>query len=427
MRVLLAAGGLAPRDGGSPGAESTVLPARAALAALREGWHAGAPTADVVGVVCSDGAADLLDAVESVRGGRREVLAVTASDGERSVPLIVLRAGETVYVPAVDVLGTLGEETVSGGTAPTGGAVADAPDRRGAARAAAAVRGATSHGVGEAVRHAVASGARRVVLGAAAAPALDLGLGALRALAGLEPVRGQSPGPRTTELGDLLCAARARLGTTELVLAASSPLTVRGLRGAGARLSQVLGRAEASALEKESAPVADALARARPAPRSLLGTDLHEHGRAEVPGAGVGGGLGAAVLALGGRVVPGPRFIAAETDVAARAHECDLVVVLTDRLDPLEADSGVLGAVAEIAAREGTAVLALGRTGVLPRRAAAPYGISATSLLRAPAGPGADEVRYGVEADPYEVGGGVGDLREALRRTGRTAAREWSW
>lgn len=425
--MLLAAGGLASRDGGPAGVEPTVLSARAALAALREGWHAGAPTADVVGVVCSDGAADLLDAVESVRGGRREVLAVTASDGERSVPLIVLRAGETVYVPAVDVLGALREQAVGGGAALTGGAVAGAPGRHGAARAVADVRRATSHGVGEAVRDAVASGARRVVLGAAPAPALDLGLGALRALAGLEPVRGQPPGSRTTDLGDLLRAARAAIGTTELVLAASSPLTVRGLRGAGARLSQILGRADAAGLDREVAPAADALARARPAPRSLLGTDPHERGRAEVPGAGVGGGLGAAVLALGGRVVPGPRFVAAETDVAARASGSDLVVVLTDRLDPLEADAGVLGAVAEIAAREGTAVLALGRTGVLPRRAGAPYGISATSLLRATDGTGADEASHAIEADPQEAGSGVENLREALRRTGRAAAREWSW
>ncbi|HCX86198.1 MAG TPA: hypothetical protein DHV14_13915, partial [Micrococcales bacterium] len=194
MRVLIAA------------ARVGSLPARGALDAFAAGWRSGNPDALLDLAVCSSGAHDLLDAVEAVHGGSREVETVVAADGEHEHPVVVLLVAGTAYVQAGDVL--------------------DPP----LARATTAWTG-TSYGVGQIVARAADAGVRRVVVGAGDAATLDLGAGLLAALADAPP-GPFDPATALDRLPAWLTTARARLRATELVLAAGTAASVRGLRGA---------------------------------------------------------------------------------------------------------------------------------------------------------------------------------------------------
>ncbi|ROR93712.1 glycerate kinase [Salana multivorans] len=371
------------------------VPATRALAALRRGWLAGNPEAEVVGVVCSDAGHDLLDAIESARGGERVVVPVLDRDGARSLPALILLVDGTAYVQAVDVLGSVidpdGASDVPDVSRDESGVSRDGPD---------AVARRTSFGVGQLVLAAAATGARRVVVGCGDAELLDLGVGFLAALGGLDAGalasgaldagarEAGAPGVPGTAVGsdaldEIVTDARAALVGTELVLAAASDRTARGLRGAASALGGLVGQETAAAWDAALAPtertLADAAARSR-RPDLLAGEGVAPRASA-VPGSGAGGGLGLAVLALGGRVVSGAAFVAAETGLAGRAGEIDLAVSLSDRVDPLEADRGVLGAVSAVARAQGAAALALGRTGTLDRRAGAPHGVSAAASV----------------------------------------------
>lgn len=366
------------------------VPATRALAALRRGWLAGNPEAEVVGVVCSDAGHDLLDAIESARGGERVVVPVLDRDGARSLPALILLVDGTAYVQAADVLGSVidpdGASDVPDVSRDESDVSRDESD---------AVARRTSFGVGQLVLAAAATGARRVVVGCGDAELLDLGVGFLAALGGLDAgalaagareagapgVPGAAVG--SDALDEIVTDARAALVGTELVLAAASDRTARGLRGAASALGGLVGQETAAAWDAALAPtertLADAAARSR-RPDLLAGEGVAPRASA-VPGSGAGGGLGLAVLALGGRVVPGAAFVAAETGLAGRAGEIDLAVSLSERVDPLEADRGVLGAVSAVARAQGAAALALGRTGTLDRRAGAPHGVSAAASV----------------------------------------------
>lgn len=327
--------------------------AREACEAFVSGWRQGNPEAEIDAAVMTGGAEDFLDAIEAAHGGVRDVVTVADASGVGHLPVVVLMASGTAYLPAQDILN----------------------DQSADGDALTLAREGTSHGVGQVVAAAVDAGAHRVVLGAGGARTLDLGLGMVSALAGEAPAPFEPE--RLADLHELVDAARARVSRVELVLLAAEPTTVRGLRGASAQLRGSVGDGEAQALEARVGPMIDALAEEADAVRP----GLLDSSAWRTPGAGVGGGLGMAVQALGGRVVPGARFVGAEIGLPGRMERTDLAVVLTDRLDPIEVDTGVAGAVAFEAARLGVAVLALGREHHLDRRAGARYGISAIGRI----------------------------------------------
>lgn len=361
MRILLTAAAL----GGLPG--STVAEA------LARGWREVNADAMIDASGSSDGDRGLLDAVEAARGGSREVVTVLRGDAPdprapEPVPVVVLLAAGSAYVETRDVLGVAGS----------------APE----AERTTTAREGSSFGVGQVVLAAIERGARRVVLGSGTPAALDAGTGVLRALAGREPAPFD-PGEAEADLADVLTAARSRCAGVELVLLAPEPVPARGLRGAASRLTDALGAVESQELDARLTALVRRYAELLPRRRYLLGavgTGTADAAAPQAslsgpPGSGSGGGLGLAVLALGGRVEAGPAFLAAECGLAGRAEGADLVVVLADELDPVEADRGVTAAVAAAAATHGVAVLTLARRVRLERRTAASAGISATATL----------------------------------------------
>ncbi|PFG19499.1 glycerate kinase [Serinibacter salmoneus] len=349
------------------------------LDAVVHGWREGNPQAELDPVVASDGAADLLDAVQAHRGGRRGVITVLAGDGVTRVPVVTLRVAGTLYLQASDVLAT---------TAVTPHQVADA----------------TSEGIGSLVRAAVAQGARRVVIGAGTTPSLDFGVGMLRGLA----AGAEQAGGGGEDLPGLVARAVEALAGVEVVLASAEPTVALGLRGAGAALREQIGAGAAQALEQERAPVAQQLlglatARSRTTAGGLLAGTPDGSGarRGGTPGAGCAGGLGVAVEALGGRILPGAEFVGSELSLAHRARSADLVVLAAHRLDAVEADTGVVGAFARAAAHWGLATVALTTSGEFDPRARATLGVAGAA----------------------QVGGSPAQFAESARR----AAAAWRW
>jgi len=224
----------------------------------------------------------------------------------------------------------------------------------------------------------------RVVLATGGSVTHDAGLGLLGALA------GAAAGGSTD---DVVRAARAALGGTDLVAAVASGVPLLGLHGASAAVEErgvpsvvaqhLEGRLGAVAHDVTAAVERTGTARrvgAGGAPslvgRDLLATAAAGRRLAALPGAGSGGGLGFAVAALGGRIVPALRVVADDTALDERLAAADLVVVLADELGAHELGDGTVRLVAAQAARHALPVVVVARAVVAGRREQAAAGVS---------------------------------------------------
>ena len=169
-------------------------------------------------------------------------------------------------------------------------------------------------------------------------------------------------------------AARQRFTGTEIVLLvpddeATRPLT--GLRG----LTSVVRRAEGDdvarllATDQRLADVAAA-----------LGIDPDE------PGTGARGGLGAAVRALGGRILTGPQACAELAGLAATIAAADLVVTGCDRFDFGTFGGGAVTHVATLAEASQTPVIVVAGHNHVSARELRTFGVESGHSLAATAG-----------------------------------------
>lgn len=150
--------------------------------------------------------------------------------------------------------------------------------------------------------------------------ALDGGVSKLRGISGAD-----------------LGPANGRLAGCELVGLVPSDQTeaqLLGLRGITAARGHRLGVDPATLLETDQALADLAGALGLPQPP---------------PGAGACGGVGLAVLALGGRLQSGPAAIAAEAGLAATVRQADLVVTGCDSLDVASRGGPVVAALSRLA------------------------------------------------------------------------------
>lgn len=222
---------------------------------------------------------------------------------------------------------------------------------------------ATTYGVGELVLDAIACGAQTIYLGLGGSAANDGGAGFLQALgarlldadgrdiptglAGLEKVASVNLAPAVQALGP------ARLIALSDV---TNPLV--GLRGA----LRVFGPQKGLAQDPDALDVydrwmvrygalLDAACRAVATPRfrSLAG----------VPGAGAAGGLGAAVLALGGSLTPGIDAVLDRTGFDEALRDCDVVVTGEGMMDGQTAGGKAPLGVARRARAAGVPVVAV--------------------------------------------------------------------
>lgn len=292
------------------------LTAVQAAEAIATGWARRAPGDELVQLPMADGGPGFLDALSAALGG--ELVSVTVSGPlGGTVPAAILQVGETAYVESAQACGLH--------LVPA--------DARDPARA-------TSTGVGELVAAAAAKGAKRIVIGLGGSSTNDGGAGLLAALGATSTPAGVLTGG-PAGLADLesvdLTAALDRVRGVEILAATDVDNPLLGLRGA----TNIFGTQKG--VTDEDKPRLDAAL-------EHLAT-LSGAGHEKAAGAGAAGGLGWALLVLGGQRVPGVATVADALGLPAALARADLLISGEGSFDAQSAGGKVVVGVARMAER----------------------------------------------------------------------------
>ncbi|WP_344803950.1 glycerate kinase [Microlunatus ginsengisoli] len=275
-----------------------------------------------------------------------------------------------------------------------------------AAPAAELPYGVSSAPLGTALRSALAGGASRVFVDLAGPDVHDAGAGLLAALGARADVPldgGVEPLARLSTLD--LDAVRTAVGKTELigVVPEGEPAALLlGLRGITSRRGREYGEDPArmlaadAALERFAGVVAPGLAAAA--------------------GSGACGGLGLALLALGGRLATGPSVTLTTTDEEPRP---DLVLTGCSVFDFAHRGGEVVGAAARLATSLLVPCVLLAGEVFVGSREQRAMGIEASYAVRGDSRTG----RAGVA--PHDPGWSPSEA--ALADLSRRVARTWTW
>ena len=360
MRVLVA-----------PDKFAGTLTAVEAAAAIATGWSRHAPD-DVLDLApMADGGPGFVGVLHAALGGDLLAVTVRGPFGD-PVPATLLRVADRAYV----------ESAQACGLHLTHGAGAEA---------------ATTAGVGDLVAAAVDAGACEVVVGLGGSGTNDGGAGLLASLGATADVPLDQGAAGLAGIGTLdVAPARARLGGAVLVAASDvdSPLT--GLFGATKTFGPQKGIAE------ERLPAVDGLLEAFAA--------VTDRRTALEKGAGAAGGLGYALLVLGGRRRPGIDLVTETVDLPGRARAADLVVTGEGAFDFSSRSGKVPYGVAQVAAEALRPCVALAGQVLVGSREMRALGIESAYSLVDLVG---EEQAFAAPA-------------EALARLAERVARTWS-
>jgi len=211
---------------------------------------------------------------------------------------------------------------------------------------------AHSRGVGQLIGEACAAGAVTIVVGLGGSACTDGGRGLVDALGGLP-------------------TAVHRMAGVELVAATDVEHPLLGPTGAAHVFGPQKG-ADPATVERLDVRLAGWAAQLQEA----TGRDVREQS-----GAGAAGGLGAGLLALGGRRVSGADLLAGHTGTADEIARCDLLVTGEGRFDAQSLHGKVVGSLAATAGRHGVPVVVLaGQVTLLPAEVDAAGVAAAYSL-----------------------------------------------
>lgn len=189
---------------------------------------------------------------------------------------------------------------------------------------------AHSRGVGQLIAAAYAAGARRIVVGLGGSGCTDGGRGMVEALGGLD-------------------AARELLSDVELIAASDVEHPLLGPTGAAAVFGPQKGADPGTVVVLEQRLTEWARRLDDVAGRSIR----------DAPGAGAAGGIGAALLALGGRRRSGAAIIAEHTGLDADVAAADVVITGEGRFDDQSLHGKVVSALAASARARRIPVLVL--------------------------------------------------------------------
>jgi glycerate kinase len=341
----------------APDSFGGTLTAVEAAEAMRAGWSQIAPADELVLLPMSDGGPGFVDVLSTVLDGQTVPVQTTDPIG-RPVVGAVLLAGDTAYVESAQACGLH---------------LLTAAERDPLVT--------STFGLGALLAAAVECGARTVVVGLGGSATNDAGMGMLTAL-GVTPLDAAGA---ALPYGGLALAGLDRLDGTaqlrgaELVAATDVDNPLCGPQGATAVFGPQKG------LKPEDLDRLDAaLAHwAEVAERDLPGAPA---GLADLPGAGAAGGLGAAMLALGGTRQSGGDMIFTAVDLPAALAGADLVLTGEGSFDFQSVRGKVTGGVARAATEHGVPCLVLAGQVSLGRQQAAAAGVEAAYSVAEQAG-----------------------------------------
>ncbi|MEV4704906.1 glycerate kinase [Actinoplanes sp. NPDC049316] len=326
------------------------LTASEVAAAIAEGWHETAPGDECVLRPLSDGGPGFVEVLAAALDGRRIPVATVDPLG-RPARGEVLLAGSTAYVESAQACGLhlLTQEERDPNVA-------------------------TSYGLGLLLAAAVEAGATEVVVGLGGSAVNDAGAGMLAAL-GAGPV---------DESGYALPYGGAVLGTAarlegppqlrqvSLVAATDVDNPLLGLHGA----SNVYGP-QKGATREDVLRLDAALEHFSGVLEKAFGVE----NLAATPGAGAAGGLGAALLALGGRVVSGIGLVTRLIGLEAQLDRADLVITGEGSFDHQSLRGKVAAGIAGGARDRGLPCVVVAGRNETGYREAAAAGVTETYAL----------------------------------------------
>lgn len=348
-----------------------------------EGVRHACPSVRITCLSIADGGEGTVEAVRSALGGELRQIDVAGPFGA-PVRASYLLAGSTAVIEMASAAGL----AMSARTPET------------------AVR-ASSAGVGELVLDAVRNGARDIYVGLGGSCTNDGGAGFLQAVgAQLLDADGRPVAPGLAGLSalasvDVFPAMRTFAGVSLTALTdVSNPLV--GRNGALAVFGPQKGLPPEEAADRDRDMIRYGRLLDEQRERSVLG----------VPGAGAAGGLGAAILALGGRLTSGIDAVLDLIGFDGAAAGVDLVITGEGRMDAQSARGKAPVGVARRAKRQHKPVIAL--VGGRARDLDAVYGAGIDMVIPI--------VR---EPMPLDAALAPDEARENLRCAGETAMRAY--
>ncbi len=305
------------------------LTAVQAAEAIAAGWKDARPDDTLMAAPQSDGGPGFVEVLASRVGGLRSATVSGPLTDEVTAEWVLDEASGTAYVECAQACGL----ALLGGP----------PTVRTALEA-------HSRGVGQLVEAAVTAGARRIVVGLGGSSCTDGGRGLVEALGGL-------------------AAGRARLEGVELIAATDVEHPLLGSMGAAAVFGPQKG-ADPDTVQVLEARLTEWAVELN----AVAGRDVGAE-----RGAGAAGGIGAALLALGGRRESGAAVIAEHTGLAGDVAAAELIITGEGRFDDQSLHGKVVSALA--AGARDTPVLVLAGQVTLDADALRAAGITAAHSI----------------------------------------------
>jgi glycerate 2-kinase len=371
MRVLLC-----------PDKFAGTLAAQEVAGAVTEGWRSVAPGDELLVRPLADGGPGFVAVLAEAVGGRRLPVPTVDPLGRPATGEILLTDDGTAYLESAQACGLH---------------LLSAAERD--------PKVTTSYGLGLLVAAAVEAGARTVVIGLGGSATNDGGAGMLTPLG----VTALDEAGRALPYGGAALAAVAalegvpRIRGAALVAATDVDNPLLGLHGASNVYGPQKGADRADVLLLDAALERWAAVLERELPGCPPGF-------AALPGAGAAGGLGAAVLALGGRCESGIGLVTRAIGLGAALDAADLVITGEGSFDHQSLRGKLVAGVAAAARERGVPCLVVAGQVSAGRRETAAAGIEEAYAL-------VDEV--GPEESMRRAG-------PSLRRLAQRLAGQWS-
>lgn len=359
-----------------PDSFTGTLTSAEAADAIARGWRESSSRDELVSRPLSDGGPGFVDAVAAGAGGQRRTVAVSGPLGTPVSAQYLRTPDATAWIESATAAGL--HLVPVGQRDPTI---------------------TTTLGVGQLMADALDGGAARIVVGVGGTGTCDGGAGLLAGLGATSepPDRLGAGGGALPQVAALdLSGALARVRSCRLEVATDVDVPLLGPRGAARGFAPQKGASpqQVELLEAAMGRWGDLLGRS-------------EDGRAAelALGAGAGGGLGAALIRLGARRVPGIETVLQAAGIAAAMATADLVVTGEGAFDWQSLRGKVVSGVAAAALARAVPVVVLAGRVDLARREWAASGVCAAY----PAAPEPDE-----------------SPADGLARAAARAARTWS-